>query len=149
VTSTILVPARAQAGWLETACPHALHSRRMTFIHLRLYLTLAAVGITLLLAGAAASLAQAPIKESSQDAGSLANARRAADAARRENARADSAAAQADQRLKRAEDALKAAQSELEIAHREQRAAQQRLSSARSADNRAQRDLDAALAGSR
>ena len=112
-------------------------------------LTLAAVGITMLVAGTPASLAQAPIKENSQDAGLLANARCAADAARRESAHADSAAAQADWRLKRAEDALKAAQSELEIAHREQRAAQQRLSSARSADNRAQRDLDAALAGSR
>ena len=93
--------------------------------------------------------AQAPVRESSQDAGTLVNARRAADAARRESGRAESAAAQADQRLKRAEEALKAAQSELEIARREQRAAQQRLSSARSADNRAQRDLDAALAGSR
>jgi hypothetical protein len=94
----------------------------------------------------ATALAQAPIQEHSSAKSSLDDARRAADYTRRDSARAEQQEQQAEQHAKRAEGSLKAAQDDLAAARKEQQAAHARLSDARSAEARAQRQLDMMLA---
>jgi len=90
------------------------------------------------------TLLLAPLCVQAQPATDVDRARRSAEAASHETRRAESGASQAERRLKRAEDNLKAAQVELDTSHHELLVAQQRLSAARSAENRALRELDAA-----